>query len=372
MRKRILAILICLLMLAGYPVYAGDADAIGFELADAAGRPGDTVEVELSVSGETDVTAVGLALTYDSKQLTFLGFSDYGEVAEQSIIGTLGFDNDKCTIALGYAIPVKPDGKICTLSFRINDGARGDTAVTMTPVIKCGADPISAAVSPGTVRIESDETTPTETVPTDETTHETDETFDTILPVEGEPITPEVWPFTDVPPEAPYYDAVRYVYENRLCIGVSDTEFAPDVTMTRAMFVTVLGRMAGAQVDDYAESLFDDVPAGEWYSAYVGWASSAGIVLGYGDGTFGPTKKITVEQAAVIIARYAAFCGLPTVGDADLTDYADGAAVPDWAASAVQWAITEKLYEPHGTIDPQAPAQRWLVASMLRGFNQIS
>ena len=175
-------------------------------------------------------------------------------------------------------------------------------------------------------------------------------------------------PFIDVDENDDFFDAVRYTYENNLFKGISENEFAPDLTMTRAMFVTVLGRLADADVEKYTEMSFTDVPEGEWYSAYVEWANENAIVLGYGDGTFGPEDTITTEQAAVIISRYAEFCGIDISSDIELDSFEDADEVSDWAADAMRWAIENGVYAPEGKLDAKASASRALVAKMLYAY----
>lgn len=174
-------------------------------------------------------------------------------------------------------------------------------------------------------------------------------------------------PFVDVSVDAPYFDAVLYVYNNGIINGVSETEmvFAPDTTMTRAMFVTVLGRMSGVNMADYPVVTFADCEAGSWYAPYVEWAAQAGIVKGYSAEAFGPMDEITVEQAAVILYRYIAYMGYNTAADAELANYADGAQVSEWAAEQMKWALANNIYVSDTTLDPQAPAARSLVAEML-------
>ena len=176
-----------------------------------------------------------------------------------------------------------------------------------------------------------------------------------------------VSPFVDVDVNAPYYDAVVYVYENGIINGVSETEmvFAPNTTMTRAMFVTVLGRMAGVDMADFADVTFADCEAGSWYAPFVEWAAQAGIVNGYSAESFGPMDEITVEQAAVILYRFAEYMGYSTAADADLANYADGAQVSEWAAEQMKWALANNIYTADTTLDPQTSAIRSLVAEML-------
>ena len=85
--------------------------------------------------------------------------------------------------------------------------------------------------------------------------------------------------------------------------GTSDTTFAPDATLTRAMLVTILWRQAEKPVVNYLMQ-FSDVPEGQWYSEAVRWAASETLVAGYGDGRFGTNDPITQEQLDLIFQRY--------------------------------------------------------------------
>ncbi len=185
------------------------------------------------------------------------------------------------------------------------------------------------------------------------------------------PEQPEKWtnPFTDISESDSYYDAVRYVYENNLFKGVAEDRFAPDTTMTRAMFVTVLGRLAGVDTTAFTGSSFDDATPGEWYSPYVEWAAKFEIVKGYGDGKFGVNNTITIEQAAVIMARYAEYMEINTTSTDDLTTYRDSANVSSWAENQMKWAVENGIYTGEGTaLTPQSPAKRSLVAEIIYNF----
>lgn len=109
--------------------------------------------------------------------------------------------------------------------------------------------------------------------------------------------------FTDVPADAWYAGAVRYCQGEGLMAGTSDSTFAPEDTLTRAMLVTVLWRQAEKPVVNYLMQ-FSDVPAGQWYSEAVRWAASEKLVLGYGDGRFGTNDPITQEQLNLIFRQY--------------------------------------------------------------------
>lgn len=155
-------------------------------------------------------------------------------------------------------------------------------------------------------------------------------------PVVGTALAAGQHPFTDVPQSHWANEAVGYVYENDLMNGVSATMFQPGGSLTRAMFVTILGRMAGAE-EESGESGFADVPAGRWYSAYVAWAAGEGIVDGTGNGCFSPNSPVTREQMATMIARYvdSADLPLPETGD-PAAPFTDRNAVSDWAEAGVE------------------------------------
>ncbi len=143
-------------------------------------------------------------------------------------------------------------------------------------------------------------------------------------------------PFTDVSSSAWYYDAVRYVYQNHIFSGTSNTRFTPDGTMTRGMFVTVLGRMAGVDNAYTGGSAFTDVPQDAWYAPYVAWAAQYGITSGTGNGIFSPDASITREQMAAFFVRYFEGFGVDyDTGGKAATTPADMEKVADYAQAAV-------------------------------------
>ena len=139
--------------------------------------------------------------------------------------------------------------------------------------------------------------------------------------------------FTDVPKDSYYADAVKFCYERGLFNGMTDTEFAPDITMTRGMFATVFGRIQNADLTNVTLT-YADVKADAYYASYIAWATQEGIMDGYSDTTFGPDDAITREQAAKMLYAY-----LKNVKNISITDvaanYADIEKVSDWASNAV-------------------------------------
>ena len=175
-------------------------------------------------------------------------------------------------------------------------------------------------------------------------------------------------PFTDVNNHWAY-SAIKRVYNRGLMLGVSDTRFAPNQALSRAMLVTVLYRLAD-EPDVTADNPFTDVPAGQWYTNAVIWAAANGIVSGFGDGTFRPNALATRAQAAVMLCGYAKLAGRDTTQRADLSAYADAAEIPSWALAEMQWANAAQLIRGRSDtiLAPNAGTTRAEMAKILSTF----
>ena len=185
-------------------------------------------------------------------------------------------------------------------------------------------------------------------------------------------IPPESLPFTDIADNAWYADAVRYVYEHGLMAGTSATTFAPDVTTSRSMIATILWRMAGSPVVNYAMD-YTDVAQNQWCSEAIRWATSEGVVTGYGNGQFGTHDPITREQLATMLWRYAQTEGYDvSVGEnTNILSYTDVADLSGYAIPAMQWAVGAGIINGTGdgsTLSPQGQATRAQAAVMLTRF----
>lgn len=143
--------------------------------------------------------------------------------------------------------------------------------------------------------------------------------------------------------------------------GVSAGKFQPNGTLTRAAFVTMLGRMAGVKDTDYTTSVFRDVPDGEWYTSFVVWATENGIVDGYGDGIFLPQNNITRQEMAKIMAKYLNWKGLDTTPSSEISSYPinDLNTIGGWALEPVCFCYEQGLLNGRGSnFAPQANASR--------------
>lgn len=140
--------------------------------------------------------------------------------------------------------------------------------------------------------------------------------------------------FADVPADAWYAPAVQTCAEQGLFQGTSPTTFSPELSMTRGMFVTVLGRMENIDPTQAAASGFMDVPEDAYYAGYVGWAACSGIVAGVSDSVFEPERGISRQEICTIVHRYLVWkdVSLQTVPSAQ---FADDAQIAEWAKESV-------------------------------------
>ena len=180
--------------------------------------------------------------------------------------------------------------------------------------------------------------------------------------------TPEN-PFTDIASEYWYYRPVLSAYANGLMKGVTDTEFAPLMDITRGMFITVLYRMEG-EPDTALDYTFEDVSADEYYANAVAWGNANGIILGYSAQEYAPDQIITREQMAAIIYRYAGYKGhdLRITGN---INYTDKESISAYAFDAVAWAADKEIMVGHtdNTFTPQNHTTRAEAAAV---FERVS
>ena len=195
-----------------------------------------------------------------------------------------------------------------------------------------------------------------------------------------EPITPGVdnkkpapkpevkLPFTDVSTSDWFYDDVAFVYKNGLFSGTDSRSFSPNASMTRAMLVTVLYRLEGEPTVT-GRSSFTDVRSGAYYEKSVIWAAANGIVTGTDSTSFSPDAKVTREQLAAILYRYAQYRKLDTDVSAKLNSFTDADSVSAYASEALGWAVSEGLINgASGKLMPKGDATRAQVAAILHRF----
>lgn len=168
-------------------------------------------------------------------------------------------------------------------------------------------------------------------------------------------------------------DNILFAASRGLLSGTSDTTFSPDTGMTRGMFVTALGRLAGINPDSYQTGKFTDVKADAYYAPYVNWAAQTGIVEGVTATTFAPDTNINREQMAVIMKNYAAKLGYDLPQTLKAVTFADNTQISSWAKDAVKSMQQAGILagKVNNRFDPKGTATRAEVATVLRRFVEI-
>lgn len=175
------------------------------------------------------------------------------------------------------------------------------------------------------------------------------------------------------------YENICWAMEQGLFTGVDSTTFKPNGSMTRGMFVAVLGRFAGVDAESYQGGTdYNDVPADQYYAPYVNWATEKGIVNGSGDGTFRPNAKVTREQMATMLVRFAQYNDyeLTAITDTVVDSFADVDKVSSYALEAVETMrqtglITGRANKDGSySFDPRANATRAECATLFRRLDQ--
>lgn len=189
----------------------------------------------------------------------------------------------------------------------------------------------------------------------------------------------QYYPFNDI---AGHWadQSIIYAYEAGYFSGTSKALFSPELPMTRAMFVTVLGRMyenGGGIIHETGRGLsFIDVDDSDYFAKYVNWAVAAGIADGYSANYFGSDDSVSREQMAKLITDYLEYLlqdnSLGSGTGADLSKYADAAYISAWATDGVTFCTATGLLNgmPDGTFVPQGQATRAQVAAILQRIDE--
>jgi len=185
-----------------------------------------------------------------------------------------------------------------------------------------------------------------------------------------------MYPFADLDMTAWYHDGVHFCIEHGLMVGTGTNIFEPNIATSRAMIVTILWRLEGSPIVNYAMD-FEDVAADQWYTEAIRWAASEKIVEGYGNGYYGTNDAITREQMVTIMFRYAKYKGYDvSVGEnTNILSYDDAFDVAEWAIPSMQWACGSGMIQGiadgnHMNLAPQGNATRAQAAAILQRFGK--
>ena len=402
--KKILALILALaLCLCSFTVLAADEFIARVETKDA--NPGDTVELTVNLENNPGIVGLIFVLNFDTEALKLVDVVDHGLVDDPTFGPSYDTVPYKMVWASASPVNLTEDGTLVTLTFEVLPTAKaGMSKVTLSykadNVFDVDLENVYVKVVNGGVNILGDgagsdaelpedfeEPIPKPPIftPTPEPEDNVPEVDEPVINDEPEVDTPVVSPETDGVPEDEkalfsdvnatdwYYDYVNYVCENKMMNGVSATEFAPNVNLTRAMFVTVLYRMEGEPATEAAA--FTDVATGSWYEKAVAWASANGIVNGVSATEFGPDANITREQMAAIIYRYAKYKEVDvSVGEnTNILSYEDFGDISEYAIEALQFVCGSGIINGTSatTLAPKENATRAQAAKIFTHTAQL-
>lgn len=169
-------------------------------------------------------------------------------------------------------------------------------------------------------------------------------------------------------------ESIDYVVGKGLLSGTSETTFAPDTAMTRAILVTALGRLSSVDTKTYTANSFTDVKSDSAFRPYIEWAYQKGIVQGIGGNQFAPDRAITREEIAVIFTNFAKATGYRLQVTRTATTYADSSGI----GSAYKKAVTAMqqagimMGGSGNKFNPKANSTRAEVSSMLHRYIKLT
>lgn len=379
---KILCLIMTLSLMCPQTILAGEAPARVFVSATETAAPGDEAVITID-------SVINPGYLLQGVQFDFELSENFPEFKTAEIIrNTTGWENIGITkhnlLALGNVIEVKSQ-LTAKITFVIPDDAAPGTEYVLSllnPFAANEARTFSVDINTDSVKIVVPGT------PTSEDVQKTDEPEVEIKPEpkpsentggstaekesekqpESEEVLPWKNPFSDVKEKDWFFDSVRYVFEQELMGGVGLDEFAPNVTLTRAMLVTILYRYDGSPASSTYG--FSDVARNTWYTKSIDWAASVGIVNGVGDGMFAPESPVTREQMAVIFYNYTKHKELNIEGKKDLSSYTDSEKISTWASDALEWAVATGLMSGKGEnmLDPSGNATRAETAAVIKRY----
>lgn len=335
MKRIISCLLIFVLLAVAIPASAAENKTARLVLDAPYGVIGQELEVQVRVENIIDCGIFGMGLKYDHTVLKPTGFVNGLNEGE-----TISEEMEKGTYSIAWMIenldkPLNGDVVFGTLKFKVLKNVN------------------SVALKVGKIEIAS-----------------TSEDLQSVT--YGEPIIPlyKNHPFTDITADW-YKEAVLFAYNNNLMNGMGENKFKPDDATTRAMLTTILYRYEG-EPDVSAKAPFTDLEQ-NWYKTPINWAHSNKIVQGMSEKIFAPEEKVTREQIAVMMYRYAEGKKQDVSQRKKISSFSDAKKVNSWAKEAMEWAYAEGLITGNSInskvlLDPQGNATRAQIATILMRY----
>lgn len=367
MKKYIIAVMIFVMAISTL-VYA-DGDSMVFTVEPSVS--GGIVNVEVSYTNNTYMCGGGFALIYDSSKLSLIEAIEGSALDKGMAVINDKREPNKIRIVWASTTVLPKDGTVLNVAFKLNSGEFKNSDIKFEEFGVANQNGVkikNAVMRVAGVESNNPSSAPATGGGTQTNKPDTDNKPDGKLPIDT--TLDGKLEFVDVSESDWFFDSVKYVCENALMSGVSDTEFAPNAALTRAMLVVVLHRLEGEP--EGAKADFADVAEDTWYTKAVAWAAEKGIVNGYSETEFAPEINITREQIATIMYRYAKSKGYDvSIGEnTNILSYDDIDAVSEYAIDAMQYVCGSGLIngKSDSTLNPADNATRAETATILQRF----
>lgn len=423
MKKKIIVFLLVTLISVAY-ITVSAAELPTLTSSAYLSEEDNTVELTISISENTKICGCSFTIIYDNSKLKYNSYIAEDIIKNTSLIINEKYAENSIRVAWAAVEELTASGDVISVKFDLLESAEGTTELQIDKAkmvdvngskIECSSKNVLVLIS------ESDETE--DENPSDETNgsgnnstgsgstpsdgsstsgsnsssgisssggsssssggsskpkpnENQDDNYDEIaeplpeIPTDETEEDYEVFllGFNDVKETDWFYESVKFVKDRGYMSGVSESEFAPNSTLTRAMLVTILYRLENSP--ECGNSPFVDVENDTWYSKGVAWAAETGIVNGIGNGLFAPNNNITREQIAVVLYNYAKTHDLDISHHDELSGFKDVSEVSEWASDAVRWAVGANLIsgKGEGLLDAKGNATRAELATILKRF----
>ncbi len=181
--------------------------------------------------------------------------------------------------------------------------------------------------------------------------------------------------FTDVELRSWYAEGVIYCFKHGYISGMTDISFAPDDTLTRAQFVTMLANVSGADLGEYTDQVsgFADVSSSQWFHDAITWAAAKGYVSGVGNGMFLPDRAVTRQELVKMFYSYAEDNGVDVSVRDNLDSFEDRTEIAEWAYDKMQWAVARGLVSGTSAtaVSPEGSATRAQTARIFMLYDSL-
>lgn len=358
-------------------VYAQEIPGLSAEVT----KDGNTVELTLSISENSNIAGCSFNIVYDSRILTYSSHQVMGTISTTINMVNPHYNANAIRMLWADTKELTAGGEVMKVTFEINDGATESTEIVIdklkmldidSQAVECTSENATVVISESTVvgggstgSAGSSSGNTTGNKPEAENKPEAP-TTEPDIPTTDSEVT--LFTFSDVKESDWFFESVKFAEANKLMNGVSANKFAPMNNLTRGMLVTILYRLAGEP--ESSASSFADVEASAWYSNGIAWAAENKVVNGVGDNKFAPNANITREQIALIMYNYSKLKGVDTTETQGVDAFSDADKVSDWAKDAVEWSVGAGILSGKGSgvLDPKGNATRAEIATILMRY----